>query len=257
MKRTNFVFILFCIGVLLQSCAAPLAVMGVLGYNQMGYTDEMRALPYEERADEWPIEEYGEMLTMEFVHQSEDGINYAYVGEANAIMLSLADDIDPKNLVWDPSMGRIEKGTEENIYYFFIDKPGLDIEIIVTDTVSGYEGYFYCYSDILPMPVAMLKGQTQSRMPAEKFQKQSMLLLEMPAVDYPVLCDCKSFHLIRVGKDGKREELDNRTNGFSEQVKALVAKASAGDIYIFEQISVLCPSYSAPKFIKSVVYTIE
>ena len=74
MKRTNFVFILFCIGVLLQSCAAPLAVMGVLGYNQMGYTDEMRALPYEERADEWPIEEYGEMLTMEFVHQSEDGI---------------------------------------------------------------------------------------------------------------------------------------------------------------------------------------
>ena len=57
--------------------------------------------------------------------------------------------------------------------------------------------------------------------------------------------------------DLKREELDNRTNGFSEQVKALVAKASAGDIYIFEQISVLCPSYSAPKFIKSVVYTIE
>lgn len=240
---------------LLNSCAAPFVMLGLWSTSP---NSEMKEIYREIPEATWAEPSVSEStLTLNLVNITDEGENVVYVGEANGIVVYFPEAGDADHLVWKTSMGRIEKGGEKNVYNFFIDKPNLEIEITATDTTTGRTAYLICRSDYIPMPIAYLQAGDNGSMSTTVFKQQKMLWLDLPSVSTPILCDCKSFRITRIAKNGTREELENRSNGFSEQVKSLVAKASAGDIYVFDQIKVSCPGYTAPKLIKSIVYTLE
>ena len=259
-KLINISLLGVCLMMLCYSCTAPLALIGLVSSHRQGMNDIAINDDYMlEKPDIWMEDSYqtDSDFYLGLVNMTDEGENIVYVGEGNEVELYLPEDINPENLVFSSTLGRLEKGTADGFYVFYIEEAGMEIEITVTDTVSGLSGSLLCYSEHLPLPTAYLELGDNGTMTADKFKQQKALNLDMSGARTSISCDCKSFVVTRIGKDGKREELDNRSNGFSEQLKALVAKAMPGDMYIFSKIKAECSGYAEPKHLKNFVYTIE
>lgn len=84
-------------------------------------------------------------------------------------------------------------------------------------------------------------GKVDGKLSAKKFREQLGLIAYLDLEDYNARCVIKQFQLIRVGADGTVLKSLNIKGKLQPLTKAIVEKATKGDLYIFRKIHYYCP----------------
>lgn len=94
----------------------------------------------------------------------------------------------------------------------------------------------------LPAPVMVYNGnRSGAKVAAEKFKLGLGLTGMLENVDFDAKIAVVSYTLVRFGKDGSRTEAICTGPVFSDAAKALVQKATAGDVFTFNDIVLKYP----------------
>ena len=227
----KLVHLSFLAVILLNSiCALPLAFYGIM-------QNSSSKMEYEE------FDDLAETENLEYIQiylETENGEeqDFIYTGEYNRIRIDLPDGIEAENIIMETTAGTLERTeSDPTVFRILVKEENIDIEITAIEKNGRAEGYFYTQSVNFPLPQPGLLEEDNGNISIEKFKKQGQLILTNKT-ELPYLCKCNSFSVTRISKDNKRETVKNSGDAFSLELKALTAKAEAGDIFIFEDISV-------------------
>lgn len=145
-------------------------------------------------------------------------------------------------------------------YTFFEPRAGFIAEVLVEDTLTGKRLAQTFDVVNIPAPTAYIwKARTPTltitdKLSAEQLRQQNAVVLvhDRPI---PALCAARSYTLIRIAANGKREEVAINSNRgtFSEQGQKMIEAAASGDVYIVRNIKTAC----TPEPIKDIVYYVD
>jgi hypothetical protein len=240
------------ISLFLSGCAIPLALVGL--YGTAGDNSESSQIPdsFEKNNEE------DFLIGIVLENADEDGNAYIYAGEYNSLRIFIPEEIDPMNIELKSSAGTIEKTeTDSTLFRLYVNEPGLTIEIIAKDSVSGAEGLFYGESIEFPVPEACLNLKENGEMDVETLKKQGQIMLKYKNEKYPKLCKCLGYIVTKVSSDSKRESVKNDGEAFTSNTRNLIAKAQKGDFFIFDEIKVQCSANTEPRKLRSLVYNLK
>lgn len=237
---------------LFNSCALPLAIMGLNNSGDQGFS--------ENKEIDMPDIDFNEEYTIAIVleNTSADGSGSIIAGEYNSIRIFVPEGVSPENVILESSAGTIERTeSDSTLFRIFVTEPGLAVEIIARDTLKGYSGIFYGESIELPAPTPCLNMNDNGEFDVERFKKQGQLMLKNEQQNLPQLCKCLGFIIIRISSDSIKEAVKNDGDAFTNNTKNLISKAQKGDIFIFDEIKIQCAANSEPKKLRSLVYILK
>jgi len=165
--------------------------------------------------------------------------DYIYAGIPNRI--KILNGSEPKL-----SIGTI--GSTENIdeYLIEVDIPGITTELSTTtyNRINEAKVEKVIYTVLpLPMPEWRILGLQNGQMLAKDFRRLRNFELVSTAVGEKtavVNCSCLGFKLIRIDAKNQRAETLNPKAEFSPEVINLINTATAGDIFIIQQLKTQC-----------------
>lgn len=238
--------------ILNSSCALPLAM---LGFVQEGEREEKEEFSFEDEFDE--TRDYKNYISV-YIENEKGEEQYAlFAGEYNRVRIDLPVGVKPEDVELTTTAGKIQRTEEDaTLFSIFVEEANIAVEITAKEKNGKAFGYLMTETVYFPTPTPYLPAEDNGQISIEDFKKQGQLILDQNE-DYAILCKCTGFRITRIAKDGSREMVDNGGDAFSQETKILTAKASSGDIYIFENIMVNCPGYVKDKQSRNLVYILK
>ncbi len=143
------------------------------------------------------------------------------------------------------------------------DMPNVTATIIIRQDIKIDGDEQIINVKVLPIPTPELRipNALQNKVLAKDMRQLTQI--ELPSIAYganeavAIQCACKSFQLTRFGDSHTKEtaiSIDGSVNG---AVVELLAKASKGDTYIFEQMRVQCSDKEKIRLMPSTAFEIE
>ncbi len=111
----------------------------------------------------------------------------------------------------------------------------------LTITVGGYNATQKFTVEPLPVPVAKIGKHAFGNIKAGEIKAQQGIRAVYENFPIEVKCSIKSYKLTRISSEGKQEQVMNHGASFSDEANKLIAKASAEDVYLFEEVKYQCP----------------
>lgn len=109
----------------------------------------------------------------------------------------------------------------------------------------------------IPDPIAQLSGNKGGAIASGLFKAQKGLAAILEGFDFEARCNIQSFRLVYVAKRQDAVIEANTGGTYSSGSRRLVAKARAGDVYIFDDIKARCPGDRAGRSLPNIVYNIR
>ena len=81
----------------------------------------------------------------------------------------------------------------------------------------------------------------KTHMSATDFQTSKNVLMNLPDFDFEAQCVTTNYTLTRVDGKGRREKTEIKGSRYSDEAKAVISKATTGDIFIYNEIGCKCP----------------
>lgn len=116
---------------------------------------------------------------------------------------------------------------------------------------------FIAFYQINTDPVARLGALSGGEISAEDFKEHEGLNAVIDDKDKIRECKITGFYLVRVAKKQDPVEVIQHDEKFNKKSKALVAKATTGDIYYIDNVRAKCPGDAEERKINSLVFRIK
>lgn len=108
-----------------------------------------------------------------------------------------------------------------------------------------------------PDPGVYLGSKTGGKMGVGEFRAQHGIYAPILNMDIDANCEMISYQLIRISGKEDPVTIDNTGPRFGPAAQNLVDRAIPGDIYVFEDIRVMCPGDMASRHMGSMVFKIK
>lgn len=181
------------------------------------------------------------------VYFSLQKMNVVYAGVANPLEIKVPNRSIKISVAGGGSM--IKKiGT--NKYRITAAFPGQTAKLKVMDKEDNnilYEVNLRIKRIPNPVPILGFRPNYDNKYTVDVFKQLRSVAMILENFDFETRCSTRSYQMTRVQADGKRESVMNTGASFRGEAKALVAKATEGDIYIFDQIQSQCSSDKATR----------
>lgn len=110
----------------------------------------------------------------------------------------------------------------------------------------------------IPDPVMRLGGRhTSGYLSNGEFKAQPGLFADMGYFDFDTRCTLLSYRVARVRGEALLAEAVNTDARFESAAKAVVAQATPGDTYYFDEIKVKCPGDAAARVVEGLMFRIR
>lgn len=109
----------------------------------------------------------------------------------------------------------------------------------------------------IPDPVPKLSRSRGGAMSAGEFKAQQGVSPVLEGFDFDAKCTIKGYRMVRVPKRQDPKLVQNPGGKFSGETKSVMAKATPGDTYIFDNIKCTCPGDPAPRDLGSLAFRIK
>ncbi len=110
----------------------------------------------------------------------------------------------------------------------------------------------------IPDPTPTLSMEKSGAMGSGTFKIQQGIVPRLDGFDFDARCNITEFNMIRVPKRQDPEPVrDHRGGKFNAQAQSLIAKATPGDIFYFEDIKCKCPGDVASRNLGGMVFRIK
>lgn len=167
-------------------------------------------------------------------------MNVLYVGVDNPISIAMPRDSFSIS---------ISEGTLQDIgrgmYNVKVDKPG-EVSISVTSKSGGGFAQTFRVKRI-PDAVPFLTSRNRE-LSVQEFQEIKGLAMMLENFDFEARCTANQYEVIRIASNGQKELVVNgKTARFTEETTKIIAKAQAGDTYIFTKIKYQCTGDSSDR----------
>jgi len=182
-------------------------------------------------------------------------MNVLYIGIDNPIAISIPG-VSPNDIqVEGVSNVTIKKVSEGGHYIATVSTPGE-----VTIKVSGNnitQNYFFRAKRI-PDPVPLLGARFPSKTIGNgEFRAQGGIAAVLMHFDFDAKCEILGYSMQYISKRKGTVKLSNVGARWSEGVSNEISKASAGDIYMFEDIICKCPGDPAGRNLGGLAFLIK
>jgi len=107
------------------------------------------------------------------------------------------------------------------------------------------------------IPVARLGTLNGGIISAKDFKQHDILNAVIDNKDKEITCKVTGFNLVRVAKKQDPVEVIQHKGKFNKKSKALMEKATAGDIYYIDNVNARCPGDQENRKINSLVFKIK
>ena len=201
-----------------------------------------------------PITEKTSTYTKEFSYEvgersvaiSPTNMNVFYIGVDNPVEISAAGSNSNTLQVSMSGQGggRIKQNADGS-YVVTVSTPTKRNEFANVNVVAeGMNSTKSFRVKRIPDPIPKLSDKRGGAMRSAEFKRQSGVYPVLENFDFKAECSIKEFRLVRVPRNDDPRVSINRGGIFSEESKALIAKAKATDTYFFEDIKCKCPGDS-------------
>lgn len=187
-----------------------------------------------------------------------DKMNVFYIGVDNPITVFVtgvrSDEVDVS----------IENGTitqdssHKPAYIVRVDKPGeVRITVKASDSESSLRQVFNFRAKRIPDPVPVLGYPAKNDFSAAEFQAMKGLFMSLKDFDFEARCQPVGYRLTRISSNGERQSVYNLGMRYSAEAEALVKLAASGDVFVFSEITTLCPGDTEQRHLNNVAYFIQ
>lgn len=186
-------------------------------------------------------------------------MNVFYIGVDNPVEVSVAGV--PSNKV-NVSMGGAGGGTikkqSDGTFVVNVSQPtALGQFAQVKVSAEGFTAERDFRVKRIPNPVPTLSKIQGGVMPSGTFKAQAGVLPVLENFDFEAKCDIAGFQLVRVPRRQDAEVSVNPGPVYRDEAKRIIARAVAGDKFLFENIKCKCPGDKAPRDLGTMVFTIQ
>lgn len=186
-------------------------------------------------------------------------MNVFYIGVDNPVEISAAGVSSNKMNVSMAGGGGTIKATGDGANYIVnVSKPtpkGVFAKISVS--ADGMNASKDFRVKRIPDPVARLSKKSSGAMPSGEFKVQSGVRAALDNFDFDARCNISGYRLVRVAPRQDPEFATNKGGKYGGEAARLVAKASPGDRYFYENVKCKCPGDVAQRQINAMTFSIR
>lgn len=181
--------------------------------------------------------------------------NILYLGLDNPVTLkTIGEDINEISLISNDE-GAIIKNMGQGKFTVQPSKFNNNFEL--TALLGSNKTTQHFFTQRIPSPVAQLGRQSQGNMGSGEFKSQTGIRAVLNNFTIDAKCSIVGFTLTRISESGIKSKNVNREGKYSDKSKILIEEASAGDIYLYDNVTCRCPKYPAPALIPGIIIRIK
>jgi gliding motility-associated protein GldM len=184
---------------------------------------------------------------------SASKMNVFYVGVDNPVEVSAAG-VSSNQIKVDMSNGSISRNGD-GTYTVKVTSPGAVAKVSLTAPGLTYSKDFRVKR--IPDPVVKLGRLIPGRVGDGEFKAQGGLIPWLEGFDFDAKCQITEYNLIRQPKRQDPEFNINRGGSYEGKSQSIIAKATIGDNFIYQDIKCKCPGDATNRPLGSIVYTIK
>jgi len=214
-----------------------------------------------------PVTEKTTTYTKEFTYEvgersvaiSPTKMNVFYIGVDNPVEISAAGaNSNTMKVSMSGAGGGTIKKAADGTFVVNVKTPTRRNEYANVDVVAdGMNASKNFRVKRIPDPIPKLADSRSGGMRSGKFKLQTGISSVLENFDFEAECKIVEYKLVRVPKRSDPRVSLNQGGRYSEESKALVAKAKATDKYFFEDIKCKCPGDAKSRDLGLMVFTIR
>lgn len=182
-------------------------------------------------------------------------MNVFYIGVPNPVEVSVAGVPSNKVQVNMSGGGGTIKRNGDGTYVVNVTTPTNDAK--VTASAEGFSAAKGFRVKRIPTPVPKLSGKRGGSMASGIFKAQQGVIPDLENFDFDAKCNIAGFELVRVPRRDDAQKIINRGGRYTGEAQRLIAKATAGDRFFYENIKCKCPGDSAPRDLGTMSFSIK
>lgn len=184
---------------------------------------------------------------------SADKMNVFYIGVENPVTVSASGvSSNDVRVSFDGPISGSGRGSSWTVT---ASRPG---EANIRVSAGGQSlGSFPFRVKRIPNPEARLSGKNGGTMGTGEFKAQGGVGAFLDNFDFEATCQVAGFTIVHVPKRQDAVPVNNRGPRYNEQARAIVNRASPGDVYYFDNVRAKCPGDEATRKINSMVFKIQ
>ena len=189
---------------------------------------------------------------------SASKMNVFYIGVDNPVEVSVAGVPSNKVKVDMTGGGGTISRNGDGTYKVNVKKPTTPGNFAkVNISAEGFTASKDFRVKRIPDPVPKLSKSRGGAMPSGEFKVQGGVIPALEGFDFDAKCNIAGFRVVRVPRRADPEVANNPTGRYGADAKRIVAKATAGDRYFFENIKCKCPGDIAPRDLGTMTFSIR
>ncbi len=190
---------------------------------------------------------------------SASKMNVFYVGVDNPVEVSVAGVPSSQVNVSVSGDGAptISKNSDGTFTVKATRATGNKVGAVVTVSAPGFSASKDFRVKAIPDPVPTLSNQRGGAMSSGQFKAQGGILPVLEGFDFDARCTLDGFRIVRAAPRADPEVESNPGASYSDAARRIVAKATAGDRYFFENIKCKCPGDVASRDIGTMTFLIN
>lgn len=184
---------------------------------------------------------------------SASKMNVFYVGVDNPVEVSAAG-VPSAQIKVSMEGGSINRNSD-GTYTVNVNTPGKAVVRVSAPNISYSKEYRV---KRIPDPTPLLGGKERGGgIGNGTFKAHSALIPMLLDFDFDAKCNMAGFNLVRVAKRQDPESATNQGASLDGKARALQAKATPGDKYVFQDIRCKCPGDAAARNLGQLVFDIQ
>ncbi len=190
---------------------------------------------------------------------SASKMNVFYVGVDNPVEVSVAGVSSSQVNVTATGDGSpsITKNSDGTFTVRASRATGNRTGAVLTVSAPGFSTSKEFRVKAIPDPVPTLSNVRGGAMSSGQFKAQGGVMPVLEGFDFDARCTLDGFRIVRVAPRADPEIETNPGASYSDAARRLVAKATAGDRYFFENIKCKCPGDVASRDIGTMTFSIN